>query len=255
VSTDRGSVLLTGATGRIGSVLARGFAQQGWNLALSCRDLARAQALEQECRQRGAGSVVLLPSDLAAGDAVMHLLSQLAAARFQPTVLINNTRDRAHLETRADGTIADEHFMGELRLGVVVPYELTNALASAPSATLRSVVNISSIYGMNVPQLRLYERSQDAPPPSYGVAKAALLHLTRELAVRMAPRIRVNAVSFGGVAGRASDAFTTRYEAATPMGAMLEDGDLFGAVSFLAGDAAGAVTGHNLVVDGGWTLW
>lgn len=255
MSTDRGSVLLTGATGRIGSVIARGFAEQGWNLAFTFRDATRARALEQDCRQRGAGSVVLLPADLAAGAAVSQVVSQLSAAAFHPTVLINNTRDRAHLEKRADGTIADANFTSELRLGVVVPYELTNALASAPSATLRSVINISSIYGMNAPQLRLYERSQDVPPPSYGVAKAALLHLTKELAVRMAPRIRVNAVSFGGVAGRASEAFTRRYEDATPMHAMLDDGDLFGAVSFLAGDASRAVTGHNLVVDGGWTLW
>lgn len=255
MSTDRGSVVLTGATGRIGSVVARGFAEQGWNLALTFRDMARAKALEEECRKSGAGHVLLIAADLAAAGAASSVAGQLAAASFHPTVLVNNTRDRAHLTTQADGTIASENFEGELRLGVVVPYELTNALASAPSSTLRSVINISSIYGMTAPQMRMYERAQDAPPASYGVAKAALLHLTKELAVRMAPRIRVNAVSFGGVAGRASDDFVKRYEDATPMKAMLKDDDLFGAVSFLASDASGAVTGHNLVVDGGWTAW
>ena len=255
MSTERGSVLLTGATGRIGSVIARGFAEQGWNLAMTFRDEARARALEADCRQRGAGAIVLVPTDLAREGAVQQVVSRLSAASFHPTVLINNTRDRAHLEQQADGTIADANFTSELRLGVVVPYELTGALASAPSSALGSVINISSIYGLNVPQLRLYERQQDAPPASYGVAKAALLHLTKELAVRMAPRVRVNAISYGGVSGRASDAFTKRYEDATPMRTMLGDGDLFGAVNFLAGDAARAVTGHNLVVDGGWTLW
>ena len=253
--TDRNAVLLTGATGRIGAVIARGFAEQGWALAFTFRDEARARALEEECRQRGAADVLLLPVDLAAAGSVAHVGERLAAVNFRPTALVNNTRDRADLAAQADGTISPANFTNELRLGVVVPYELTSTLASAPGSALGSVINISSIYGMNVPRLPLYERPQDVPPPSYGVTKAALLHLTKELAVRLAPRIRVNAISFGGVAGRASNDFTTRYEQSTPMQSMLDDGDLFGAVSFLAGDASRAVTGHNLVVDGGWTLW
>jgi NAD(P)-dependent dehydrogenase (short-subunit alcohol dehydrogenase family) len=249
------SVLLTGATGRIGSVIAHGFAAQGAKLALVCRDVDRARGLEQQCRDRGAPDVLLVGADLDARDAVTIVADRLRAAAFEPTVLINGARDRAHLQKQADGTIARADFEGELRLGVIVPYELTMALTAEGVATLRSVINISSIYGMAVPQLRLYDRPADAPPESYGSAKAALLHLTKELAVRLAPRVRVNAISFGGVGGRASDSFTQRYADAAPMHAMLQDDDLFGAVDFLAGDGSRAVTGHNLVVDGGWTLW
>ena len=255
MSTDRGAVLLTGATGRIGSVLARGFAEQGCRLALACRELDLAEDLELDCRGRGAAEVLIVRADLTEAGAASKVVGQLAAAAFHPTILVNNARDRAHLATEADGTIARANFEGELRLGVVVPYELTNALASAPGSALRSVINVSSIYGINAPRMHLYERAEHAPPPSYGVAKAALLHLTKEMAVRMAPRVRVNAVSFGGVAGRASSDFVKKYEAATPMQAMLADDDLFGAVSFLASDASRAVTGQNLVVDGGWTAW
>lgn len=249
------SVLLTGATGRIGTVIAHGFAAQRAKLALVCRDVDRARGLEQQCHERGASDVLLVRADLDARDAVTIVADRLRDAAFEPTVLINGARERAHLQKQIDGTIARASFEGELRLGVIVPYELTMAFAVAGVPTLRSVINISSIYGMTVPQLRLYDRPADAPPESYGTGKAALLHLTKELAVRLAPRVRVNAISFGGVAGRASDSFTQRYQDAAPMKAMLQDDDLFGAVSFLASDASRAMTGHNLVVDGGWTLW
>jgi NAD(P)-dependent dehydrogenase (short-subunit alcohol dehydrogenase family) len=255
VATDKGSVVLTGATGRIGSVLAGGFAALGWNVAMVFRDAARARVLQQRCGERGAGNIVLIEADLAAAGSIAAIVDGLSKAGFQPTSLVNNARDIAHLARQEDGSISRSAFEGELRLGVIVPYELTSALAAAPGSTLRSVVNISSIYGMVPPQLHLYDRPADAPPESYGAAKAALLHLTKELAVRLAPRVRVNAISYGGVAGRASDAYVKRYENATPMRAMLGDDDLFGAVKFLSSEDARAITGHNLVVDGGWTTW
>ena len=67
------------------------------------------------------------------------------------------------------------------------------------------MINISSIYGLVVPNLTIYESKNASVPVHYGVAKAALDHLTKELAVRLADHgIRVNAVAFGGVEGRAS---------------------------------------------------
>jgi NAD(P)-dependent dehydrogenase (short-subunit alcohol dehydrogenase family) len=79
--------------------------------------------------------------------------------------------------------------------------------------------------------------------------------LTKELAVRLAGRhIRVNAISFGGVEGRVNEAFKARYAQFCPLGRMLNDNDLAGPVEFLATPASSGVTGHNLVVDGGWTI-
>lgn len=249
------AVLITGATGRIGAVVAKGFAANRWKLALGYRHGEEVAELERQCRDLGAADVLLLPADLETTDGVASICARVSEAGFSPAVLVNGARDRGHLHKRPDGTIARADFEGELRLGVVVPYELSTTLAAAPGSVLRSVINFASIYGMNVPQIRLYDQPADVPPESYGVGKAALLHLTKELAVRLAPRVRVNAISFGGVEGRAASAFTKRYEEATPMQSMLHDEDLFGAVDFLSSAASRSVTGHNLVVDGGWTLW
>ena len=102
--------------------------------------------------------------------------------------------------------------MGELLMDVVVPYELTMALVQHPSSKLESVVNIGSQYGVVAPNLNLYSDPVRESPLHYGVAKAGMGHLTKELAIRLAGQgIRVNCVAYGGVEGRVDDDFKARY--------------------------------------------
>jgi NAD(P)-dependent dehydrogenase (short-subunit alcohol dehydrogenase family) len=92
----------------------------------------------------------------------------------------------------------------------------------------------------------------------YHAAKAALLHLTRHLAVELAPRVRVNAIAPGIVRTRLAEALWHDHEqelaAATPLGRVGEPADLAAAVVFLAGDGAAWITGETLCVDGGQRL-
>ncbi len=93
-------------------------------------------------------------------------------------------------------------------------------------------------------------------PVNYLAAKAAHIHLTHDLAVRLAKKnVRVNCISYGGIEGRVDEAFKERYAQMCPSGRMLNDSDLAGPVMFLLSEAASGVTGHNLVADGGWSLW
>ena len=77
----------------------------------------------------------------------------------------------------------------------------------------------------------------------------------RHLATVLAPDVRVNAISPGGVWRQQPQAFHDRYRARTPLGRMASEEDLKGAAGYLASDLSSYVTGHNLVVDGGWTIW
>ncbi len=184
------------------------------------------------------------------------MVARLESIGLRPDGLINNARSLDYLAVGADGMAARSNFLGELTLDVVVPYELVMALANMPSSRLRSVVNIGSQYGGVAPNLRLYDDPVRQSPVQYGVAKAALEHLTRELAVRLADRgIRVNCVAFGGVEGRVDEAFRKRYAALCPSGRMLGEHELPGPVDLLLSDDASAITGHVLRADGGWTAW
>jgi len=146
--------------------------------------------------------------------------------------------------------------MQEFYLNVVAAYELTTRLVVQESCVLENIINISSIYGVVAPNQRLYLDPEKQSPIHYGVCKAALLHLTKELAVRLAPRnIRVNAISYGGVEGRVNEDFLDRYSALCPQGRMLNEADIAWPALFLAGRGAAGITGHNMMVDGGWSVW
>jgi NAD(P)-dependent dehydrogenase (short-subunit alcohol dehydrogenase family) len=119
-----------------------------------------------------------------------------------------------------------------------------------------SLVNFGSTYGVQAPDFSIYESGGTPPTPAhYSASKGGILTLTRYLASEYGDRgIRVNAVSPGGVFDDQDPAFVERYEANTPLGRMADPEDVAGAVVYLVSDAAAYVTGHNLVVDGGWTI-
>ncbi len=254
MTADTPVVLVTGGTGRLGQVFLRGFAEAGATVVFTTRDAAAAEDLRADCAQRGAGRVVAIEADLTADNGGAVVAAALAGHGLAPTVLVNNARSVTTLRVDADGTMPRAHWRGEFDLGVVAAYELTMALMRGESR-LRSVINVASMYGVTAANRGLYDRPDTESAINYGVVKAALIHLTKELAVRLAPTVRVNAVSYGGVRGRASAAFEARYAALCPSGRMLSDADVFGPVAFLAGHDASGMTGHNLVVDGGWTIW
>ena len=121
---------------------------------------------------------------------------------------------------------------------------------------IKNVLNISSIYGSVAPNKKLYKNTYKKSPIQYGVTKSALEHLTKELSVRLAKNsIRVNGVAFGGVEGRENKEFMKRYAELCPSGRMLTEDEIFHPIEFLISDKSTGITGHILMVDGGWTVW
>ncbi len=118
-----------------------------------------------------------------------------------------------------------------------------------------SVIFVSSIYGRVGPDMRLYEGTTMANPIAYGVTKAGLMQLARHFATELAPEIRVNTLSPGGIWRAQPESFVQRYEERTPLRRMAKEEDFKGAVAFLASDLSAYVTGQDLVIDGGWTAW
>ncbi len=123
-----------------------------------------------------------------------------------------------------------------------------------------SIINISSMYGMVSPDFRIYNGfEQFMSPPHYGAAKAGVIQLTRYYAIKLANKgIRVNCISPGPFPSKfvqKFDGFVENLKSKVPLGRIGEPKELKGALVFLASDASSFITGHNLVVDGGWTIW
>ena len=92
-------------------------------------------------------------------------------------------------------------------------------------------------------------------PAAYAASKGGMVQMTRWLATVLAPDIRVNCISPGGVARGQPESFVTRYVQRTPLKRMATEEDFKGAIAYLASDLSAYVTGENLLVDGGWTVW
>lgn len=251
------AALVTGGTGVLGQALVSGFLSASWDVVTT----SRASAEEVMSRFPGwrdhhAGKCLVIRVDLEEQGAMRIIERFLESNGAMPAVLINNARNIGHLRLGEDGRPGRAGWLREFELDVRVAYELTMTLAEMPSSRLESVINVSSMYGLVAANPALYEDFESQSPVHYGVAKAALNHLTKELAVRLAPRkIRVNTVSYGGVEGRADQAFVERYSRMCPQGRMLAPQEVVGPAVFLASGASSGITGHNLIVDGGWSVW
>ena len=249
------TLLLTGGTGKFGQVLVRHFAGSGWAVVTTSREQSRVDRLVSDIGPTK-GSVIGIAADLQQPGASQRLADELSSRGIVVTHLVNNARSIETLAVQPDGTTQRDAFVGEFELDVVVPYELTMCLSRSANHKLQTVVNIGSMYGEVAPNPALYEGSLDRSPVQYGVSKAALHHLTRELAVRLAPQhIRVNCVAYGGVEGRVDEAFLARYAQLVPSRRMLKDPEIIGPVEFLLEESSSSVNGHVLVADGGWSVW
>jgi NAD(P)-dependent dehydrogenase (short-subunit alcohol dehydrogenase family) len=123
-----------------------------------------------------------------------------------------------------------------------------------------SMVLFSSMYGLVSPDPGLYEPPMNKNPIEYGVGKAGIIQMTRYLAVHWGKQnVRTNCISPGPfpkeTVQREHPDFVKRLAAKSPLGRIGKSQEIAGAVAFLLSDAASYVTGHNLVVDGGWTAW
>ena len=143
-----------------------------------------------------------------------------------------------------------------LEVNLTAAFDLSKGLSSKlKSGGHGSIINVASIYGINGPDYSLYEGTDMGNPAAYAASKGGLLQLTRWLSTTLAPHIRVNAISPGGIFRNQPPQFVKRYEARTPLGRMATENDIQGAAIYLASDLSAFMTGQNLIVDGGWTTW
>jgi NAD(P)-dependent dehydrogenase (short-subunit alcohol dehydrogenase family) len=236
--------IVTGASRGIGFAIAQRFVAEGWKVAITGRN---AEALDQAAKDLGGPDAAI--GIAGKGDDADHRAAVVdtVLGEFGPvTTLVNNIGINpaygplGTLDLAAARKMIDVNVLGTLGW---VQEALRAGLSDGGS-----IVNISSVSGVR-------------PAPGiafYGVTKAALIHLTEELAVELAPKVRVNAVAPAVVKTRFATALYEGREeevaARYPLGRLGVPEDVAGAVAFLCGRDAGWITGQTLVLDGGVTL-
>ena len=242
MSTPRRVVLITGAARRIGAAIARRLHAEGYDLALHYRGSASdMQSLVAELDAARAGSTLALQADLAAFDRLPELVAKTVGHFGRLDALVNNAS--AFYPTPA-GNATPAQWEELFSVNARAPFFLAQAAAPHLRAARGAIVNIADIYA-DTPRADL---------AVYAASKAALLAVSRGLAVSLAPEVRVNAVSPGAILwpdGGIDADMQERLLAQTPLGRIGDPTDIAGIVAWLLGDAAGYVTGQVIHVDGG----
>ena len=251
---EKNNILITGGSGLIGHQLVQHFLRKNWLVITTVSKDTSRDNLKKEFKNFE--NFVVIQSDLTNEGAAYQLTEQLKIQNILPYAVINNARSLEFLKIEENAFVTRKNFLSELTLDVIAPYEIVMQLSLIPSSPLRKVVNIGSMYGSVASNKQLYDDFERQSPIHYSVAKAATIQLTKELAVRLADRcIDVNCLSLGGIEGRVDEDFRGRYAKLCPAGRMLNRDEVSVHAEYLVSPETSGITGHNLIVDGGWTIW
>ena len=248
------TVLITGGTGKLGRVFTSHLANNDWRVIITSTNQVRAEAFKSSVSRNE--NIDIFICDLTEPNASKKLIESILSEGIEVNHLVNNARSLDSLKVGNDGFSRREEMAMEYLLDVIVPYELATNLYILQKEALKTIVNIGSQYGSVAANPALYQGDSSQSPIQYGLAKSALHHLTKELAVRFSSdNIRVNCIAYGGIDGRVDSSFIQRYSALAPMGRMLNEEEVIGPLEFLMTNSSSSITGHTIAADGGWTVW
>ena len=250
--------IVTGGRGLYGKSITEGLCEMGASVVIASRNKARCEELAAELREKGLDAVGA-KLDLADDESIKELVASVLSEYGKIDVLVNNAVDRRNMTSLNEATrqklqdSCNTNLQGQLMLSKEV---LLRAMIPAESG---SIINISSMRGLDSPHFPFYPDVMGDQPVNYTTEKWAMIGMTKYMAGRYGQyHIRVNAVAPGGFNPNLdpeTNSFVQTYIDNTPLHCWANEDDIKGPVCFLASEAANYVTGATLVMDGGWTIW
>ncbi|MGZ6958662.1 MAG: SDR family NAD(P)-dependent oxidoreductase [Ilumatobacteraceae bacterium] len=238
--------LVTGASSGLGRRAAQVLHGAGATVVMAARRMDRLEELEGELETRA----IAVACDIRSDDEVERLFARIdEVGPLEIVVSAAGISDAARAETQSRRDFTDV-----LEVNLISAFDIaTHAARRMLPAGRGSIINIASIFGLVA--------STPVRAAAYAASKGGLINLTRELAAQWGRKgVRVNAIAPGWFPTEmneemfASASSVDWIKQNTVLGRAGSDGELDGAIRYLASDESSYVTGHVLVIDGGWTI-
>ena len=263
-------VVVTGAAGLLGKQHATALLEVNANLVLLDKEKDGVMQVANELRQLGlSGEVLNYEIDITNELKVQAIKNDLLTKKISVNVLINNAAINPKYEVLVGGKnssrVEDFDLLdwdSQLDVGLKGAFICSKVFGSEMAKQGKGVIiNIASDLSIIAPDQRIYKsdnstESQNVKPITYSVIKSGLIGMTKYLATYWSEsNVRVNALSPGGVYENQNSEFVDRLTKLIPLGRMASPNEYKSAIQFLCSDASSYMTGQNLVIDGGRSVW
>ena len=258
--------VVTGGAGILGQHFCAGLAESGATVAVVDLHEGKAKELALALADRYKAVAIGIGCDVADPESVQAMVARVVSKYDKINVLHNNAAGKSD-DLDAFFAPFEDYSLDQWRKIMAVNLDGMFLVAQAVGKQMvaqgkgGSIIQTSSIYGLMAPDHRIYEGSlylghQINTPAVYTASKAAVIGLTKHLATYWADKgIRVNTLTPGGTESGQNDEFNRRYSARIPLNRMATAQEMVGALLYLASDASSYVTGQNIIVDGGLSVW
>jgi len=263
--------VITGGAGLLGTEHAIALAQAGAEVVITdIQENAAREVASRLARQHGLNKCLGLGMDVTDADSIRRTQEELLARYKGINILINNAavdpkvkEGNALVESSRFENFPLDQWHFQLEVGLTGAFLCSQKFGGWMASHGGGVIlNIASDLSVFAPDQRIYrkeglpESQQPVKPVTYSVIKTGLIGLTRYLATYWADKyVRVNALSPGGVYANQPEEFVRKLTHLIPMGRMARREEYRGAVQFLCSDASSYMTGQNIVIDGGRSVW
>lgn len=245
-------VFLTGCNGYIGKTISKTLNNLDTILVLTDKQKKCSIKLKNK-------ESFYIKCDLSNKQSTVELVKSIKTKLKKIDVIVNNASFTGDSNLESWASIFPDQNSNEwekvFEVSVASIFEICRGLFPLiQKSTNGSIINISSIYGFMSPDLEIYKDTEIFNPAGYGVCKSGVIYLTKWLASVMAPKVRVNCISPGGISRNQSIKFKKNYINRVLLGRMCKEKDVLNAVLFLASDFSSYITGQNLILDGGYSI-